>query len=1202
LGGGALSTDQRAALDEWLARLGGGLTQRALSYVLRSEHDDVLAAIAARSTAGTELGLKTCNAVYLQGRLEKLFSAPLPDDGYYLRIARLLGAAEAGGRVGRGVGLPEGTGAPTWLEPLLWEASTYSPSSWGGHKDVYLSHELLEAILKADGAPPDVALRALVRIDPVHTPYGVREILGGLAGLAEAAARHPAVVREGLTTGDARGRAHLLGLLRVGKVAPEPFIDLLAAAACEGTKGTREIAEAWVRELGKPALPALRQVLASGEGESRARAAALLAELGGRDESALLEQRLAVERSAVVKRALEAALQSLREPAPVPSAVGPDLPPVTMTALSPLGPNAHAALKAVALSWHDVMLKYAKQYKLVATHPAAPTDASVDEWLRLMQKRDFTLAHVTDGGWRSTPPGYGVAELAKSVGPLLALPELTLGHLVRFAALSGLLQVNLRSGGLLGWGFFPLLKAFQRARSLTFGLREVAAEAAAIGVEPERIGWDYAFGWRTPAGWRVEEIWPFFVEHRSMLERAIGLRPQSELSYGLEQQRLNALGIVAAMPSLPDGFAPLLWDLALGTARKDRVAARRCLVSQPGAAARVVTALADGRQEVREAAAEWLRETADVAAVPHLRKALAREKSERCKGAFMVALEALGADLDDLVDREALSKEATKGLSKGVPEALAWFPFASLPPTQWADGAALDPQVVTWWLVQARKLGSPEPGPLLRSYAQRLRRADAGALGTAILAAWLAEDTRLPSESGAQAKALAHAQQYATYMSQTPQAYAQQLLPAMRNTPVASAVADKGILAVAGALVTDGAAPLVGRYLKQWYGMRAAQCKALLQMLAWVDHPTAAALLLATAARFRTAGIRKVAEEAVQALAERRGWTVDELADRTIPSADLDDDGTLELSYGSRTFKARLRSDLTFVLEDDAGKELSSLPEPRASDDAEAAKEAKQAFSSSRKQVKAVEKQQRDRLYEAMCTQRVWRFEDWQTYLGRHPIVGHLCARLIWFSRTEDGVRSSFRALGDGTLTGPEERAVTLPPTASVGVAHPSLLEPEVIAAWRQHLADYEIDPLFDQLGRPARSLPEDKKTETALEDFEGHLLEAFKLRGRATKLGYVRGQAEDGGWFHIYRKHFPSLQLEAQIEFSGNGLPEENRTVALHKLGFSRSDPRAPEMAEEVPLGEVPPVLLSECWNDLAALAAEGPGYDPDWQAKTTP
>jgi hypothetical protein len=39
----------------------------------------------------------------------------------------------------------------------------------------------------------------------------------------------------------------------------------------------------------------------------------------------------------------------------------------------------------------------------------------------------------------------------------------------------------------------------------------------------------------------------------------------------------------------------------------------------------------------------------------------------------------------------------------------------------------------------------------------------------------------------------------------------------------------------------------------------------------------------------------------VRELAERKGWTIDELADRTIPSAGFGDDGELELSYGPRS-------------------------------------------------------------------------------------------------------------------------------------------------------------------------------------------------------------------------------------------------------------------------------------------------------------
>ena len=37
----------------------------------------------------------------------------------------------------------------------------------------------------------------------------------------------------------------------------------------------------------------------------------------------------------------------------------------------------------------------------------------------------------------------------------------------------------------------------------------------------------------------------------------------------------------------------------------------------------------------------------------------------------------------------------------------------------------------------------------------------------------------------------------------------------------------------------------------------------------------------------------------------------------------------------------------------------------------------------------------------------------------------------------------------------------------------------------------------------------------------------------------------------------------------------------------------------QPVPLGKVPPVLLSEVWSDLRAAAQDGSGYDAEWTAK---
>ena len=84
-------------------------------------------------------------------------------------------------------------------------------------------------------------------------------------------------------------------------------------------------------------------------------------------------------------------------------------------------------------------------------------------------------------------------------------------------------------------------------------------------------------------------------------------------------------------------------------------------------------------------------------------------------------------------------------------------------------------------------------------------------------------------------------------------------------------------------------------------------------------------------------------------------------------------------------------------------------------------------------------------------------------------------------------------------------------------------------------------------------ALPDEKRNATSIGDFQGYMVEAFKLRSLATKFGYTRGQAQDGGWFYDYAKTFSGLGLKVELSFSGNGLPEENRSVALTDLSFQR-------------------------------------------------
>ena len=79
---------------------------------------------------------------------------------------------------------------------------------------------------------------------------------------------------------------------------------------------------------------------------------------------------------------------------------------------------------------------------------------------------------------------------------------------------------------------------------------------------------------------------------------------------------------------------------------------------------------------------------------------------------------------------------------------------------------------------------------------------------------------------------------------------------------------------------------------------------------------------------------------------------------------------------------------------------------------------------------------------------------------------------------------------------------------------------------------------------------------------------------------------------FAVLRKSFPMAETDALIEFVGGQLANSAVPCALGGLRFVRG-------GEPLPPPAVPPILLSEAWNDYHAIAAAGAGFDPDWQAK---
>ena len=205
-------------------------------------------------------------------------------------------------------------------------------------------------------------------------------------------------------------------------------------------------------------------------------------------------------------------------------------------------------------------------------------------------------------------------------------------------------------------------------------------------------------------------------------------------------------------------------------------------------------------------------------------------------------------------------------------------------------------------------------------------------------------------------------------------------------------------------------------------------------------------------------------------------------------------------------------------------------------------------------------------------------------------MVSRLVGTLVWVENPGPDGRL-FRPTPDGALVDADDDDVVLAPDAVVALAHAATMTADQVAAWRAHLADYSVMPRFDQLGS---SVPTVAEAATSIDDRRGWVTDTFTVRGRATKRGYQRGSAEDGGWFCEYTKSFASAGLDVVVEFTGSSLPEENRAAALRSLTFRSTSRRR----SDVPVAEVPPVLLAEAYADYLHIAAGG-SFDPDWEKK---
>lgn len=384
---------------------------------------------------------------------------------------------------------------------------------------------------------------------------------------------------------------------------------------------------------------------------------------------------------------------------------------------------------------------------------------------------------------------------------------------------------------------------------------------------------------------------------------------------------------------------------------------------------------------------------------------------------------------------------------------------------------------------------------------------------------------------------------------------------------------------------TDETARRLAPLIRQWPG-EAAHARAVfgLDVLGAIGTDVALMHLNGIAQKVRFKALQDRARDRIDAIAQARGLTAEELADRLVPDLGLDERGTLMLDFGARRFTVGFDEQLQPFVRDDAGSRLKDLPKPTKSDDGALATAAVDTWKGLKKDARAIASLQIRRFEFAMVDRRRWSLGEFRAFMVEHPLLRHLVQRVLWGAYLDDGLATCFRVAEDGTFADREDSACVVPDNARIGIAHPLEIDEATLRAFGQIFADYEVLQPFRQIDRETYRLSDDEAKKVELDRFSGKKVATGSVFGLENK-GWRRGDPQDSGWIGWFERPLGN-GLHAEVGLDPGTIvgdiksePTQSlRSIVVRRAGAFRDEDR-------LPLSRLDPILASEVLRDLDLL-----------------
>lgn len=403
---------------------------------------------------------------------------------------------------------------------------------------------------------------------------------------------------------------------------------------------------------------------------------------------------------------------------------------------------------------------------------------------------------------------------------------------------------------------------------------------------------------------------------------------------------------------------------------------------------------------------------------------------------------------------------------------------------------------------------------------------------------------------------------------------------------------DKWALTTLGHLGGDGVCLPLAALIGEWPGKSQHQRASHgLSCLEAIGTPLALTCIHRLAQKSHYDALRLEADAMIERLAHGARTSLASFEDRIVPDLGLDADGYRRFPYSGQAYRLALGPDREARLLDHKRQYLTELPDFSDQDDPAEVEAARAEWTLFRQQVREVVLIQNERLLEAMLRWRRWSAADFQTYLVRHPLLGHLTRALLWgVFASISKLHLTFRVTEGRTCVDAAGTPVALDPKWPIGVVHPILLRADERMIWADVLSEQGVDLPDWQMPRVTWPLEESEKDQRELSRWKGHPLDFHALQGASRSLGYESG-ARQREHFCCRVQYYSALKqtvyllhtpIPADASYEAQQVPIE-LTGCQIRPGDTRT--RVPNVKEALPLGKVDPVLLDEVIGGMTAV-----------------